>query len=107
MQLIAAYSRIEPTAAFPIFESIIPSVNELTDASVQISTYNGSQNTRRGEIVIGSGWGGRHHHDGSIVRGMAQFDMDRAIEAVKGFSRRDLRVFLYQQLLRAYDQGLF
>ena len=99
MQLIAAYSRIEPTAAFPIFESLIPSVNELTEASVKISAYNGSQNTRGGEIVIGSGWAGGIINDGSIVRGMAQFDMDRAIEAVKGFSRRELRVFLYQQLL--------
>jgi disulfide oxidoreductase YuzD len=102
MQLIAAYTRIEPTAAIPAFESLIPTINDLTDASIKINAYNGGHNIRRGEMVIAGGWTGGILTDGSVFRGMGQIDMDRSLEAVKGFSRRELRVFLYQQLLESF-----
>lgn len=102
IQLIAAYTRIEPTAAIPAFESIIPTINDLTDASFKINAYNGGHNIRRGEMVIANGWTGGILTDGSVVRGIGQIDMDRTLEVIKGFTRRELRVFLYQQLLESF-----
>lgn len=99
MQLIAAYTRIEPAEAFRMLEGMVPQINELAEASVVISGFQGNNNIRRGELVISNGVSLGAHVDLSIIRVLAQKDFDRTMGLIGTFARREMRVSLKQQLL--------
>jgi hypothetical protein len=100
MQLIAAYSRIEPAEAFRLYEGIIPQINELSEATMVLNAFNGAHNIRRGEGVISSG-GSAIYFDGSSIRALSQKDFDRALALIGTFARREMRVMYKQQILES------
>lgn len=99
MQIIAAYSRVEPNEAFRIFEGIVPQLNELNEAAVVINAFNASQNSRRGELTLSNGGVNSVYIDGSVLRGLSQKDFDRAWTLIGTFSRREIRITFKQQIL--------
>lgn len=99
MQVIAAYSRIDPPAAFRFFEGLIPQLNEIAEASSLVSGYQGTYNYRRGELVLTNGGNFGFYLDGSMFRDLAKKDFDRSLALTNAFSRRELRLTLKQQLL--------
>ena len=101
VQLIAAYSRIEPSEAFRILEGLVPQINELSEAMMVVNSFNGAYNIRRGESVIAVGGPVGVQVDGSLIRGLAGVDFERTLTLVAGFSRRETRVSLKQQLLES------
>jgi hypothetical protein len=101
MQLIAAYTQIEPAEAFRMFDSLVPQINELAEASAVISEFQGNYYFRHGEMLIIAGNSFGISFDGSMFRGLAQKDFDRTLALIGSFSRRELRIGLKQQLLEA------
>lgn len=98
-QIANAYSMIEPGEAFRIFETLVPQINELTEAAVITHGFQGSYNVRRGEILITQGGSIGLHLDISTFRNLAKTDFDRTLSLIGSFSRREMRVSLKQQLL--------
>ena len=98
-QIANAYSMIEPGEAFRIFETLVPQINELTEAAVITDGFQGSYNVRRGEILITQGGSIGLHLDISTFRNLAKTDFDRTLCLIGSFSRREMRVSLKQQLL--------
>lgn len=99
MQIIAAYSRIEPAEGFRMFDGLVQQINELTEAAIVFNGFQGSSNIRQGEMIIVNGGSLGIYIDFSIIRGLAQTDFDRAMSLIGAFSRREMRVSLKQQLL--------
>jgi hypothetical protein len=101
MQIISAYSRIDPAEAFRTFEGLIPQINELTEASVVVYGFQGNYNVRQGEMLISQGNSLGIYIDSSIFRSLAQLDFERTLAMIAGFSRREMRVSMKQQLLES------
>ncbi|MGQ0541369.1 MAG: hypothetical protein ACT4O9_05905 [Blastocatellia bacterium] len=99
ISLIAAYTRIEPAEAFRILDGLAPQINELAEASVVVSGFQGTYNFRRGEMVLTNGYAFGVNIDGSVFRGLAQKDFDRTLILIGTFSRREMRVAFKQSLL--------
>ncbi len=99
ISLIAAYTRIQPNEAFRILDSLIPQINELTEASAIVSGFQSTYNFRRGEMLLTNASAFGVNIDGSIFRGLAQKDFDRTLALIGTFSRREVRVGFRQNLL--------
>jgi predicted deacetylase len=99
MQIIAAYSNIETTKAFLLFEALIPQLNELADAAVVLNGFQGGSNIRQGEFVMAQGVShGFYGADFSVFRAFLKNDFDRAMNLADGFTRREIRIALKLQL---------
>ena len=99
MQIISAYSNIEPAKAFLLFEPLIPQINELADASVVLNGFQGGTSVRQGEFVMSQGMSyGFYGADFSVFRAFLKNDFDRAMNLVNGFTRREIRIALKLQL---------
>ena len=55
MQIISAYSVIEPSEGFRIFESLTPQINELAEAAITIYGFQKSSNVKDGEFLMTTG----------------------------------------------------
>ena len=99
MQIISAYSRIEPSEAFRMFDGLIQPVNEIAEAAVIVNGFQGGYGVRQGEMLISQGHSMGIYFDTSIFRNLAQIDFDRTLSIIGGISRREMRVNLKQQLL--------
>jgi hypothetical protein len=102
IQIIVAYSRIEPAEAFRTFEGLIQQINELTDAAVVVYGFQGNYNVRQGEMLVSQGNSLGIYIDSSIFRTLAQADFERTLNLIAGFSRREMRVNFKQQLLEGF-----
>jgi hypothetical protein len=99
MQIIAAYSNIEPTEAFRLFDPLIPQMNELADAAVILNGFQGNSNIRQGEFLMTQGISyGYYGADFSVLRTLAKNDFDRAMNLIDTFTRREIRIALKLQL---------
>ena len=99
MQIIGAYSRIQPAEAFRMFDGLVQQINELTEAAVIVNGFQGGYSVRHGEMLISQGHSMGIYFDSSIFRNLAQMDFDRTLSVIGGISRREMRVSLKQQLL--------
>lgn len=99
MQIIGAYSRIEPAEAFRMFDGLVQQINELTEAAVIVNGFQGGYSIRQGEMLVSQGNSMGIYFDFSIFRNLAQIDFDRTLSMIGAFSRREMRVNLKQQLL--------
>ena len=99
MQIVNALNNIDPPAAFQIYESIIPQINELADAAAVINGFQGGGNVRNGEFLLSQGTVfGNFGIDISQIRNLATHDFDRATKLIDSFSRRETRVALRLEL---------
>ena len=99
MQIIAAYSTIEPAEGFRMFDALVPQINDVMEASLVVSAFQGGYNIRQGEMVISQGNSMGIYLDYSIFRTFAQNDFDRTLSMINAFSRREMRVTMKEQLL--------
>jgi hypothetical protein len=99
MQITNALNNIEPSAAFRIYESLIPQINELADAAAVINGFQGGGNVRNGEFLLSQGMVfGNFGIDVSQIRNLATHDFDRATKLIDSFSRREARIALRLEL---------
>jgi hypothetical protein len=99
MQLITTLTSIEPGAAFQIFESLVPKMNELSNAAAVISGFQGNSNVRNDEFLLSQGYSfGFYGTDFSQLRTLSTKDFDRTQKLIEGFTRREIRIALELQL---------
>jgi len=98
IQIISAYSRIEPSEAFRMIDALIQPINEIAEASVIVNGFQG-YSVRQGEIIVSPGNSLGIYFDTSIFRNLSQIDFDRTLNTIGGLSRREMRLSFKQQLL--------
>ena len=99
MQIIMAYSTIESVEAFRLFESLIPQINELSEAAGIIYGFQRGSNVKNGEFLLTNGNpAGFYLTDFSVLAKLAKSDFDRLTILIDGFSRRESRIALKLQL---------
>ncbi len=99
MQIINAYSTVEPSEAFRLFEPLIGQMNELSDAAAIINGFQGNSNVRQGEFLMTNGYSwGFYVGDFSVFSKLATTDSDRTTNLINGFTRREIRISLKMQL---------
>ncbi len=99
MQIITAYSTIESSEAFRLFEPLIAQMNKLSDAAVILNGFQGGSNVRQGEFLMtnGSYWG-FNGGDFTVLSKLATTDFDRTTKLIEEFTRREIRIALKMQL---------
>jgi hypothetical protein len=103
MQIVAAYINMEPSEAFGVFEPLVPQLNELADASVVISAFQGGSGVRDGEALISQGSGYGYYLDYSILGQLSQKDFDRTMTLIDAFRRRETRIMLKLQVAERFS----
>ena len=99
MQIISAYLVIESVEAFRLFKSLIPQINELSEAIAVINGFERGSNVKNGEFILTSGNPvGSYLTDSSILAKLAESDFDRLTILIDGFSRHESRIALKLQL---------
>jgi len=100
MQIINTYISIEPSESFGIYESLVPQMNELSDAAAVINGFQSSGNgVRNGEFLLNQGNSfGYYGADYTPVRALAERDFQRTIGLIDSFTRREIRISLKLQL---------
>lgn len=99
MQIIGAYSNIETSKAFLLFEPLIPQFNELADAAIILHGFQGNPHIRQGEFLLSQGISyGIFGADFSVISKFVKNDFDRAMNLVNGFARREIRIAMKLQL---------
>ncbi len=101
MQILAANTRIAPSESFRIFESIVPPINEVAEASVVVSSFQGG-NIRQGEASVSQGYVVGIYLDTSVIKNLAENDLDRTLSLLNTFSRREMRYGAKQSLLDSF-----
>lgn len=98
--LASGYVRIEPNEAFRLLETLVPPLNELSEASAVVAKFGDYVPFRRGEYQFdgGNGLPGVYNFV-NTVKMLKENDFDRAVAITKGFSRLDVRLQLQLQLL--------
>jgi hypothetical protein len=96
-QVMYAFASIEPTEAFRMFESLVPQLNELTDAAAILNAFQGGSGVKQGEFLISQGNFGVYM-DMSSLRPLGAKDFDRTMKLVDSFSRREIRTMLRLQM---------
>jgi hypothetical protein len=97
MQIISAYTNIESSEAFRLFEPIVPQINELSDASAVLAEFQGGSGARDGETLISQGNSFGFYLDYSIFGQLSQKDFDRTMSLIDAFTRRETRISLKLQ----------
>ncbi|MEP7076223.1 MAG: hypothetical protein ABI878_10460 [Acidobacteriota bacterium] len=104
MQIISAYANIEPVEAFRLYESLVPQMNELTDAAAVINGFQGGANIRDGEYVLNQGNSfGFYGADFSMLSTFSKSDFDRTVKLIDSFNRREVRISLKLQLIESLN----
>lgn len=99
MQVIGANTLIEPLEAFRLLESLVPQVNELSEAAAVYNGFQRGSNIRQGEfLLINGNPTGFYLNDNSAWGKLAASDFDRVTDLIDAFSRRESRVALKLQL---------
>jgi tetratricopeptide (TPR) repeat protein len=93
MQVIRAYSDMEPGEAYRMYQGLVPQLNELTDAAAVINGFQGGGNVREGEFLLSQGyWINSYGVDVSMFRSLANKDFNGTVGLIGGFSRREIRI---------------
>ena len=93
MQIISAYTVIEPAESFRMFESLVPQINEVTEAAAITYSFQRSSNVKDGEFLLTNGSSmGIFSFDYSIIKKLSEKDFDRTMNLINSFSRRETQV---------------
>lgn len=104
MQVVSSLMNIDPPEAFRIYESLVPQMNDLSDAAALLNGFQGGSNVRSGEFVISYGNSfGYYGTDSSQLSTLARSDFDRTIKLIDSFNRREIRISLALQLAEAFN----
>ncbi len=103
MSVITELVGIDTDEGFQLFESIIPKLNELSNAAKLLYEFNGNGNVRNGEFLLSSGnsWGfdfGSFQQQGKVF---VNADFDRTLKLIDSFENREIRIDLKLQLAQS------
>lgn len=98
MQVIAAYVDIDEHEAIRAYESMIPRINDIAEASVVVFAFQGNTAIRQGEMIIMNNSPYGFNFDLSILTTLADKNPDRAISLIDSFTRRETRIQMKLQL---------
>lgn len=102
INIISGYAKIEPEEAFSLLDSIIPQINDLSEAAAKINQFEqNSGNIRRGEFLISQNY--RFRELSNALPNLAKIDLERAIKSVNGFGRLEIRVGLQLQIAESLN----
>ncbi|MEO8648981.1 MAG: hypothetical protein ABI539_07435 [Acidobacteriota bacterium] len=101
VQLIVVYLDIEQSEGLRMFEPLIPLINDLSDASAMMWTFQGMLYVKQGEFMINQGFPYNLNLDPTIFRTMSQKDFDSTLKLVDGFNRREMRIWMKINLAEA------
>lgn len=99
MALISAYTQIEPDIAFRMFASLIPHINELTEAAAIIYTFRRNGTVKQGEFLMGGYGSFTEYINPNVIVNIGKNDIEQALDLVDSLSRREIRVIIKMQLL--------
>jgi len=98
IQIVSALTNIDIREAFQIYESLVPQMNELSNAAAVINGFQNSSQVRSGEFILSEGNSFGFYADYSPLRSFLGSDFDRTMKIVDGFNRREIRISLKLQL---------
>ena len=100
LQIISKYSHIEPGEGFRLFEPLISQINELSEAAVLLSGFNGNSQIRQGEMTFmnGNAIGVYLGEIDTPLRSLAKADFSRTMQIIERFQRRETRISLRLKL---------
>jgi len=102
MQIVGALTNINMGEAFQIYESLVPQMNELSDASAVINGFQNGSNVRGGEFILSQGNSFGFYADYGPLRSFAGNDFDRTMKLVDSFGRREIRISVKLQLAEGF-----
>lgn len=97
--VIGAMAPIATEDAMRNFEQIIDPINQVTEASAIVSTFQRNDRIRDGEFVITNGPYFGVQVDLPVVRSLAEQDPEKSAEILRGITRRELKVSLLLGIL--------
>lgn len=108
MNLAAQYAQVEPARAFTVVESLVSSMDELSQAQAVLAKYQMSGgNFRQGEFQIISGsYAYGAYNLPNILRTLKNTDAERVLQITNGFSRPDVRLSIQIQLVESNGQQI-
>lgn len=98
LQIISALAKIDETQAFSQMESLLPQINEITDAAVVFTQFQGNSQIRQGEIVMSQGGSFGVYLDYGVFQTLIKKDFERTVNLIGAFSRIETRIRLRLQL---------
>lgn len=98
IQLATSYARIDADQAFRSLESMLPQINEITNASIVVSAFQGNSSIRQGEVFLTQEGSFGVHLDHSVFQALSKTDFERTVNLINGFSRLETRLRLRLQL---------
>jgi len=102
IQVVAILTNIEISQAFQIYESLVPQMNELSDAAAVINGFQNNSQVRSGEFVLSQGNSFGFYADYSPLRNLLGNDFDRTMKLIDSLSRREIRISLKLQLAEGF-----
>ena len=102
IQAVAALTNIDIREAFQIYESLVPQMNELSDAAAVINGFQNSSQVRSGEFLLSQGSSFGFYVDYSPLRSFIAADFDRTMKLINGLSRREMRLSIKLQMAEAF-----
>ena len=105
LNLAANYAPIEPARAFSIVESLVPQMDELSQAQAVISKYQPNNAFRQGEFLLTQGsYAYGAYFLAILLRTLKQNDSARVLQITNRFSRLDVRLSIQIQLIDSNRQ---
>jgi hypothetical protein len=102
MQVIMGYANIDSPEAVRIYEQMVPQINDLTEAAIVLSPFQGNSNVQKGEYVMTHGGiFGNFGFDYSVFSTFARKDLDQTIRLIDMFTRRETRIMLKMQMIES------
>ena len=107
MEVAGGFAQIEPSRAADILESLVPQINDLSEAAVVLWSFQDHNAVRDGEFVITQGSGfAEFGLNGYMFGHLANADLDRTVKLIDSFSRPEIRVALRLQMLSNTRSGI-
>ncbi|HVF48344.1 MAG TPA: hypothetical protein VNA17_12320 [Pyrinomonadaceae bacterium] len=106
LQVVSAYSSIDPEEAFRTLSGLVPQLNELAEASIVVHGFQGGSHIRQGEMQMTNGNSLGFYIDESLFVRLAEKDFARTTALIDGFSRREIRIQMKLQLAGVGDKDL-
>ncbi len=100
LSIASGYAEIDSARAFNLTETVVPLLNEYTDAAAVLSKFNDTYNFRHGEYQINAG----NNPMGAyslpyVLQRLKSVDFERAVQITKGINRLDARLSTQLQLI--------
>ena len=99
------YVQIDAAQAFRLTESVVPALNEFSEASAVLAKFNSGGNFRQGEFQINTNGNFlRTYNLTYLLQRLKAVDFGRAVQLTKNFNRLDVRLALQLQIIDSISE---